>query len=148
MGGEEDRFPLEVAGWLRGYVAVGGGDIDVYEAVGEAMMLGGEIALEPDEVAAVEIVGVGSDEPDHAGGVLLTNTTENTEIGGEVLVLVEVGYAEDGEIIVCCHFRERTEKAANFYIVVGIGLAHISGVGINNYELRILAVFYHIVQEA
>lgn len=147
LGSEKDGFPLEVAGRLRGYCTIRGGDVDIYEAVGEAVMPGGEIALEPDEVATVKIIGVGDDYPDHTGGVLLADTAEDAEVGGEVLVFVEVGDAEDGYVVVCCHFRERTQKTSNFYIVVGVGLAHIGGIGINDYELGIWAVPYHIVQE-
>ena len=61
LGCEEDGFPLEVTGWLGGYFTVRGGDVDVYEAIGEAVMPGGEVALEPDKVATVEVVGVGGD---------------------------------------------------------------------------------------
>ena len=148
MGCEQDWFSLEVAGWLGGYFAIGGGDVDIYEAVGEAVVFGGEIALEPDEVTTVEVIWVGGDEPDHPGGVLLADTAEDTEFGGEVLVFVEMGNAEDGDVVVCCHFREGSQKTSNLYIVVGVGLTHIGGVRIDDYELGVLAMLYHIIKEA
>ena len=78
---------------------------------------------------------------------MLTNAAEDAEVGGKVLVFVEVGDAKDGYVVVCCHFREGAEKTSNLYIVIGIGLTHIGGVRINDYELGIRAVLYHIVKE-